>query len=111
MRKFLILLVALGFAGTLATVDGATAGKAGKAYLCWTAMGGYTDCAWLPRGYHIPGVPRANCRNVRADSDRVEFYLTRRRIASLARQGVRTDTMAAGAWAEIQAVCKRHRKH
>jgi hypothetical protein len=48
---------------------------------------------------------------VRHDSDRSEFLQTRRRIAALAAQGVRTDTMAPGAWAEIQAVCQKHRKH
>jgi hypothetical protein len=66
----------------------------------------------LPAGYRIPGVKRPTCCNVRDDSDRSEFVLTRRRIAALAAQGVRTDTMAPGAWAEVQAVCKKkHHKH
>lgn len=111
MRKLLILLAAAALGGALATHDSATAGHAGKAYLCWTAMAGYTDCDWLPVGYRIPGVKRPNCCDVRHDSDRSEFVLTRGHISALAAQGVRTDTMAPGAWAEIQAVCKKHHHH
>jgi hypothetical protein len=110
MRKLLFLLAAAAFGGALAT-DVATAGHAARAYLCWTAMGGYTDCARLPSGYRSPGVRRPNCNNVRNYSDRSEFVLTRRRIAALAAMGVRTDTMAPGAWAEIQAKCKKPRKY
>lgn len=61
-----------------------------------------------PAHYRIPGVKRANCCDVRADSDRSDFVLTRRQIMALAAQGVRTDTMAPGAWAEIQPVCRKH---
>ena len=110
MRRLLILLGAAAALCGGITVNGpATAGHAAKAYVCWTAVGGFTDCDWLPVGYRIPGVKRATCRDVRHDSDRSEFVLTRRRIAALAALGVRTDTMGPGAAAEIQAVCKRHR--
>lgn len=111
MRKLLILLGAAALCGALATHDTATAGHAGKAYLCWTAMGGYTDCDWLPAHYRIPGVKRPNCCDVRDDSDRSEFVLTSGHIRALAAQGVRTDTMAPGAWAENQAVCRKHHHH
>jgi len=112
MRRLLILLgAAAALCGGVAVNGPATAGHAAKAYVCWTAVGGFTDCDWLPVGYRIPGVKRATCRDVRHDSDRSEFVLTRRRIAALAAQGVRTDTMGPGASAEIQAVCKRHRKY
>jgi hypothetical protein len=111
MRKLLILLgAAAALGGTVAVNDAATAGQAPKAYVCWTAVGGFTDCDWLPVGYYVPGVKRPTCCDV-PNTDRSEFTLTRRRIAALAAQGVRTDTMAPGAWAEIQAVCKKHRKH
>jgi hypothetical protein len=53
-------------------------------------------------------VRHPNCCNVRNDSDRVEFVLTRGRIRALAAQGVRVDTMAPGAWAQLQAVCRKH---
>lgn len=110
MRKLLILLGAsASLCGGVAVNDAATAGHAAKAYVCWTAIGGFTDCDWLPRGYRIPGVKRATCCDVRHNSDRSDFVLTRRRIAALAAQGVRTDTMVPGAWAEIHAVCKKHR--
>lgn len=108
MRKGLILLGAAALCAMAAGNTDATAGRAGKAYVCWTANLGYTDCDWLPRGYHIPGVRRASCRDVRHDSDRSEFVLTRRRIHALAAQGVRIDTIPPGAWAEIQSVCKKH---
>ena len=108
MRTLLVALSVLALAGTATLNNSANAGGSGSTYLCWTAIGGYTDCAWLPRGYHIPGVRHANCRDVRHDSDRIEFALTHRRIAALAAQGVRTDTMAPGAWAELQAVCRKH---
>lgn len=112
MRKILTLLGALALCGLAAGNDAADAGHAPRTYVCWTAMGGYTDCDWLPAGYYVPGVRRPNCSNVRADSDRSEFYLTRRRIRALAMQGVRVDTMAPGAWAELQAVCKKkHHRH
>ncbi len=113
MRNIFVLLGALAaLLGAVAVNDAATAGHAPKAYVCWTAIGGFTDCDWLPAGYHIPGVKRATCCDVRQDSDRSEFVLTRRRIAALAAQGVRVDTMVPGAWAEIQAVCKKkHHKH
>ena len=58
-----------------------------------------------------PGRQAPHCCNVRGDSDRSAFYLTRRQIRALSAQGVRTDTMVPGAWAEVQAVCKKHRKH
>jgi hypothetical protein len=32
-----------------------------------------------------------------------------RRLLVLAAQGVRTDTMVPGAWAQLQAVCKKHK--
>lgn len=112
MRKFLVLFVAAALFGLASAHQAADAGHAPKTYVCWTAVGGFTDCDWLPAGYRIPGVKRATCCDVRHDSDRSEFVLTRRRIAALAAQGVRTDTMAPGAWAEVQAVCKkRHHKH
>jgi hypothetical protein len=113
MRNIFIVLGALAaLFGVVAINDTATAGNAPKAYLCWTAVGGFTDCDWLPAGYRIPGVKRPTCCNVREDSDRSAFLLTRRQIRSLAAQGVRVDTMVPGAWAEIQAVCKkRHHRH
>jgi hypothetical protein len=113
MRNIFVVLGALAtLLSAVAVNDTATAGHAAKSYLCWTAIGGFTDCDWLPAGYRIPGVKRPTCCNVRGDSDRSEFYLTRRQIGALAAQGVRVDTMVPGAWAEIQAVCKkRHRKH
>ena len=113
MRKIFVLFSALAaLTGAVAVNDAATAGHAPRAYLCWTAVGGFTDCASLPAGYRVPGVKRPTCCNVRGDSDRSEFVLTRRQIRALAAQGVRVDTMVPGAWAEIQAVCKkRHRKH
>ena len=87
MRKLLILLGAsASLCGGVAVNDAATAGHAAKAYVCWTAIGGFTDCDWLPRGYRIPGVKRATCCDVRHDSDRSDFVLTRRRIAALAAQ-------------------------
>jgi hypothetical protein len=111
MRSFLALLVAAALVGLAGAHQAADAGHARKApvktYVCWTAVGGFTDCDWLPRHYRVPGVKRATCSNVRADSDRVDFVLTRRIIAALAAQGVRTDTMAPGAWAGLQAVCKK----
>jgi hypothetical protein len=110
MRRLLILLgAATALCGAVAANGAATAGDAPKAYVCWTAVGGFTDCDWLPVGYRIPGFKRATCYHVRHDSDRSKFVLTGRRIAALAAQGVRTDTMAPGAWTEIQAVCKKHR--
>ena len=111
MRKFLILFGAILLGGLLAGHGTADARRGAKAYVCWTAMGGYTDCDALPRGYRIPGVRRPHCADVRHDSDRSEFYLTRRQIRALAAQGVRTDTMAPGAWAEVQAVCKKKKHH
>lgn len=96
-RNIFVLLGALAaLLGAVATNDTATAGHAPKAYVCWTAVGGFTDCDWLPRSYRIPGVRRATCADVRHDSDRSEFVLTRRRIAALAAQGVRVDTMGPG---------------
>ncbi len=109
MRKLSILLGAAALCGLAAGNDTADAGHAPKTYVCWTAVGGHTDCDWLPRGYRVPGVKRATCCSVRGDSDRVDFVLTRRRIAALAAQGVRTDTMAPGAWAGLQAKCKKHK--
>jgi len=50
----------------------------------------------LPRGYHVPGVRHPNCCNVRNDSDRVEFVLTRGRIRALAAQGVRNGAGRLG---------------
>lgn len=111
MRKMICALGAVGFAMLAAGSVGANAGHAPKAYVCWTATGGYTDCDWLPAGYRIPGVKRPTCCNVRGDSDRSPFVLTRRTIRALAAQGVRVDTMAPGAWAEVQAVCKKSHKH
>ena len=108
MRTLLIALGVLALAGGAALNNSAKAGGAGGAYVCWTATGGFTDCDWLPRGYHVPGVKRANCGDVRHDSDRVEFVLTPRRIRALAAQGVRVNTMAPGAWAQLQAVCRKH---
>jgi hypothetical protein len=111
MRSFLALFIAAALVGLAGAHQAADAGHARKAavktYVCWTSVGGFTDCDWLPRHYRVPGVKRATCCNVRADSDRVEFVLTRRIIAALAAQGVRTDTMAPGAWAGLQAVCKK----
>src|ERR1700742_3499824 len=98
MRKGLVLPAAAAALMTFSAADtGANARHAGKAYLCWTAWGGYTDCDWLPAGYHIAGVRRPNCRDVPHNSDRSEFVLTRRQIRALAAQGVRIDTMASGA--------------
>ena len=112
MRNIFVLVGALAaLFGVVSVNDTATAGHAPKAYVCWTAIGGFTDCDWLPAGYRIPGVKRPTCCNVRGDSDRSAFLLTRRQIGALAAQGVRTDTMVPGAWAEVQAVCKKHRKH
>ncbi len=112
MRNIFVVLGALAaLLGAVAVNDTATAGHAPKAYVCWTAVGGFTDCDWLPAGYRIPGVKRPTCCNVRGDSDRSAFLLTRRQIRALAAQGVRVDTMVPGAWAEVQAVCKKHRKH
>ncbi|MEI9901173.1 MAG: hypothetical protein WDN31_14670 [Hyphomicrobium sp.] len=111
MRKGLILMGAAALCALVPGYSGASAHHAPKAYVCWTSTGGFTDCDWLPPGYRIPGVRPANCSDVRHDSDRSEFVLTRRRIRALVAQGVRTDTMAPGAWAEVQAVCKKHHHH
>lgn len=113
MRNIFVVLGALAvLLGAVAVDDTATAGHAPRAYICWTAVGGFTDCAQLPAGYRIPGVKRPTCCNVRGDSDRSAFLLTGRQIRALAAQGVRVDTMAPGAWAEVQAVCKKKRhKH
>lgn len=112
MRKCLLLLGAIALCSLFAGNGTADAGPAPKAYyICWTATAGYNDCTALPPWYRIPGVRRPTCCNVRADTDRSEFYLTRRQIRALAAQGVRVDTMAPGAWAQVQAVCKKHRKH
>ena len=110
MRTLLVALGVLAFAGAVALHNSATAGGNGRDFVCWTAIGGYTDCDWLPRSYYVPGVRRACCRDVRHDSDRVEFVLTRRRIAALAAQGVRVDTMAPTHWAQLQAVCRKHHR-
>jgi hypothetical protein len=108
MPKCLLLLGAIALCSLFAGGGTANAGTPAKAYyICWTSVAGNTDCAALPRWYRIPGVRRPTCCNVRADSDRSEFYLTRRQIRALAAQGVRIDTMAPGAWAQVQAVCKR----
>lgn len=109
MRKSIILMAATVLCA-LAANTGATARHAAGAYVCWTATGGFTDCDWLPKHYRIPGVRRATCHDVRHDSDRSEFVLTRGRIRALALQGVRVDTMAPGHWAEVQAVCRKHRR-
>ena len=113
MRKLLVLFVAaavFGFAGAHQAADAGHARKAPvKTYVCWASVADSTDCDWLPRHYRVPGVKRATCCNVRGDSDRVDFVLTRRIIAALAAQGVRTDTMVPGAWAQLQAVCKKHK--
>ena len=112
MRNIFVVLGALAaLLGAVAINDTATAGHAAKAYVCWAAIGGFTDCDWLAAGYRIPGVKRPTCCNVRGDSDRSAFYLTRRQIRALAAHGVRVDTMVPGAWAEVQALCKKHRKH
>ena len=110
MRTLLVALGILALVGAPTLNNTAKAGGAGSTYVCWTATGGYTDCDWLPRHYHVPGVRHAHCCNVRHDSDRVEFVLTRGRIRALAAQGVRTDTMAPGAWAQLQAVCRKHHR-
>jgi hypothetical protein len=111
MRKLLVLFVAAALFGLTGAHQSAEAGHGRKApvktYICWGSVAGHTDCAWLPRGYRVPGVKRPTCCNVRGDSDRVDFVLTRRIIAALAAQGVRTDTMVPGAWAGLQAVCKK----
>jgi hypothetical protein len=109
MRKLLVLFVAAALFGLAGAHQAADAGHAPKTYVCWGSVGGATDCDWLPRHYRVPGVKRATCCNVRGDSDRVDFVLTRRIIAALAAQGVRTDTMVPGAWAQLQAVCKKHK--
>jgi len=108
MRKALYLLAGVLACSTTIGASGVIARPAAKAYVCWTAVGGFNDCDWLPRHYRVPGVKRPTCCNVRADSDRSPFILTRRIIRALAAQGVRVDTMAPGAAAEIQAVCKKH---
>ncbi len=77
MRTLLVALGVLALAGAATLNNTAKAGGAGSTYVCWTATGGYTDCDWLPRHYHVPGVRHAHCCNVRHDSDRVEFVLTR----------------------------------
>ena len=108
MRKIFALI---GAATLLAL--GAQAADAGhkikhvaaKTYICWGSVEGHTACAWLPKRYFVPGVGRPTCCNVRGDTDRVEFVLTRKRIAALAAQGV--NTMAPGAAASLQAVCKK----
>ncbi len=109
MRKLLVLFVAAALFGLAGAHQAADAGHAPKTYVCWGSVGGFTECDWLPRHYRVPGVKRATCCNVRGDSDRVDFVLTRRIIAALAAQGVRTDTMVPGAWAQLQAVCKKHK--
>ncbi len=111
MRKVLCLLALAALSTFAAGSFGATAGHAPKAYVCWTSVLGSTECDALPVAYRVPGVKRPTCCNVRADSDRSEFVLTRRIIRALAAQGVRVDTMAPGPWAEIQAVCKKRHKH
>jgi hypothetical protein len=108
MRILFVALGHLAMSSVAAFHNSASAGGSGSTYVCWTATGGYTDCAWLPRGYHVPGVRHPHCCDVRHDSDRVEFALTRGRIRALAAQGVRVDTMAPGAWAQLQAVCRKH---
>ena len=109
MRKLLVLFVAAALFGLAGAHQAADAGRAAQTYVCWGSVGGFTDCDWLPRHYRVPGVKRATCCNVRGDSDGVDFVLTRRIIAALAAQGVRTDTMVPGAWAQLQAVCKKHK--
>ena len=108
MRTLFVAFGVLALAVTATPSNSARAGGAGGAYVCWIATGGFNDCAWLPRGYHVPGVRHPNCCDVRHDSNRIEFALTRGRIRALAAQGVRTDTMAPGAWAQLQAVCRKH---
>ncbi len=76
MRNIFVVLGALAaLLGAVAINDTATAGHAAKAYVCWTAIGGFTDCDWLPAGYRIPGVKRPTCCDVRGDSDRSAFVL------------------------------------
>ena len=112
MPKILVLLAAAAaICGTVAVNGMATAGTARGPYVCWTAVGGFVDCDRLPIGYGVPGVRHPTCDDVRHDSDRSDFVLTRRRIAALAAQGVRVDTMAPGAWAELQANCKKQHNH
>ena len=109
MRKLLVLFIAAALFGLAGAHQAADAGHVPKTYVCWGSVGGFTECDWLPRHYRVHGVKRATCCNVRGDSDRVDFVLTRRIIAALAAQGVRTDTMVPGAWAQLQAVCKKHK--
>ena len=77
MRTLLVALGVLALAGAATLNNTAKAGGAGSTYVCWTATGGYTDCDWLPRHYHVPGVqarallqrpPRLRSRRVRADA-------------------------------------------
>ena len=117
MRKILFVLAAAAL-GALSTVGTASAGHAHKhkhvvqTYVCWTAVAGHTDCDWLPPRYFVPGVTKPTCCDVRHhDTDRTEFVLTKRIIRALAHQGVRVDTMAPGAWAQLQAVCKKDEHH
>ena len=69
------------------------------------ATGGYTDCDWLPRRYHVPGVRNPNCASVRNNTDRSPFNLTWPRINYMAGRGVRTDTQRPPHWAQLQAIC------
>ena len=50
MRSIFVLVGALAVLfGVVAVNDPATAGHAPTAYICWTALGGFTDCAQLPQ--------------------------------------------------------------
>lgn len=110
MRKLFALVgaAALLALGTQAADAGHKIKKVvAKTYICWGSVEGHTDCAALPKRYFVPGVKRPTCCNVRGDTDRAEFILTRKRIAALAAQSIKTDTMAPGAAAGLQAVCKK----
>lgn len=74
-----LLAAAAAVVFCLALPNAASAGSRAD-YICWTGLGGGTDCANLPAGWRIPGVRTPINR-----SGRVSFTLTRSRIAALSR--------------------------